>query len=331
MSGYFKTKKITDLTNINSESKFDEADYSFVTFDNKFVQLEYVNSDDKKLQEYDVKPGIWTIQKTSVGLELQATSFVKDKILETFFNTEKLENIVDCFFAKFDIYKKYGIEVPKRGVLLFGVAGSGKTSAITTTCNKYVKDNKTAVIIWTTDKFEAHVVKDFVKSFKYINGVEKLMLIAEDIGGSEIDNVRARSDSSLLSLLDNKEKTFKIPVLILATTNYPEIFMGNLTNRPDRFDDKLEMGYPDSKQRSALLKFFLKKKATKNMDDLIKSKECDEFTPAHIRDIGLRMDLFDKSGEVVIKEMIVMIKEFKNNFAKAKPSMSLGSYDEDDE
>lgn len=329
MAGFFKTKKITDLNDLSDKTKFEEADYSFVTFDNKFVQLEYVPEEDKSLPEYDVGPGIWTIAKTAAGLALHPTSFVKDKILETYVNTEKIEKIVDCFFKKFSIYKSYGIEIPKRGALLYGPPGGSKTTSLNFVCEKYAKDKKTAVVIWGTDKFEAATVKDFIKSFRYVGGVEKIILVAEDIGGVEVDNARLPSNSSLLSLLDNKEKTFKIPVFIMATTNHPENFLGNLTNRPDRFDDKIKFDLPTPKQRSDLLKFFLKKRVTKGMDQLIQSKDCSEFTPAHIRDIGLRMDLFDKSGEEVIKEMADAIKEYKNNFATARNSMSL-SMDYDD-
>lgn len=327
--GHFKIKSRLNLDELSSDAKIEESDYATITPQGNFVQLEYIEDEDQPAHKYDVKPGIWTIQKSQMGLFLQPTSFTKDKILTTFSYTQQISKIADCFFSKFDVYRKYGIEVPKRGCLLFGPAGSSKSTSINLVCEKYVADHKTAVIIWTTDKFEAHVVKDFIKTFNYVNGVEKIILVAEDIGGIESDKVRVASDSSLLSLLDNKEKTFTIPTLIIATTNFPEVFMGNLTNRPDRFDDKIRVDFPDAEQRLKLLDFFLGKRANKKMKDLLKSDACKEFTPAHIRDIGLRMDLFDKTGEEVIKEMMGNISDFKNEFAK--PQKSLGSFFDDDE
>jgi hypothetical protein len=295
-------------------SEISESDYSTLTPNGTFVQLEYIESDAVRIP-YDVKPGIWSIQKTSKGLQLLPTSFISDKILESFVSTKNITDKIDCFFNKIPIYAELGFEVAKRAALLYGPAGSGKSTTITVVANKYSADNKTAVIIWHTDKFEAYDVKDFIKSFSYV-GIEKLILIVEDIGGSEISETRFRSDSSLLSLLDNQEKTFVLPTFILATTNYPENFMGNLTNRPNRFDDKIEVGYPSSAQRKALLEFFTKTALETNVSDLIVSHKTKEFSPAHIREIVIRHKIYDKSMETVINEMYEEIETYKNAFTK---------------
>jgi hypothetical protein len=205
---------------------------------------------------------------------------------------------------------------------------TGKTSSLQMITKRYVADGETIAVIWSTDKFEASFVKDFIKSFSYDSKIKKMILIAEDIGGSEIDQVKMRSESSLLSLLDNKEKTFKVPILIFGTTNHPEVFMGSLTNRPDRFDDKIEVGFPTAEQRLKLIQFFLKDRVTPEMETLIQSNRCAEFTPAHIRDIPLRMDLFDKTGEKVIVDLCDDLELFKKNFSKKK-TMGFGMYDED--
>jgi len=42
--------------------------------------------------------------------------------------------------------------------------------------------------------------------------------------------------------------------MIIATTNHPETFLGNLTNRQEDFPDKIEVSWPDSNARKALLK-----------------------------------------------------------------------------
>ena len=312
--GKFLIKAKNKLEDMELGSEISESDYSTLTPNGTFVQLEYVESDAVRIP-YDIKPGIWSIQKTSKGLQLLPTSFVSDKILESFVSTKNITDKIDCFFNKIPIYAELGFEVAKRAALLYGPAGSGKSTTITVVANKYSADNKTAVVIWHTDKFEAYDVKDFIRSFSYV-GVEKLILIVEDIGGSEISETRFRSDSSLLSLLDNQEKTFVIPTFILATTNYPENFMGNLTNRPNRFDDKIEVGYPSPLQRKALLEFFTKSSLEINVSDLIISHKTKEFSPAHIREIVIRHKIYDKSMETVINEMYEEIETYKNAFQK---------------
>jgi len=314
--GVFKVKKITNINDVKVNDELPESDFASMTSEGNFVQLEYIDDEHTK-EPYKVKPGIWAVQKVGMSLKLEATSFVSDKILDSFVSTKNITDKIDCFFNKIPVYKELGFEVAKRAALLYGPAGCGKSTSLALVANKYTADNKTAVIIWHTDKFESYQIKDFIKSFEY-DGVEKLILIIEDVGGAEIEGARMKSDSSLLSLLDNQEKTFKIPVFILATTNYPENFMGNLTNRPNRFDDKIEVSYPEAKQREELLSFFLKESPSQEAKDLILSNKTKEFSAAHIREIVIRSKIYDKSIEAVITEMHKEIEKYKKAFAEER-------------
>lgn len=310
----FSKKKLSSL---DEGTIIPTSDYATLTPDGVFVQLKYVETE-QSISQYEVKPGIWSIVKTLEGLKLEPTSFTQDSILDNFVKTKDVESKVDCFFNKLHIYKKYGFEIPKRGVLLYGPAGTGKTSVLKKVCQKYAQDKRTAIVLWETYKFESYMVKDFIKSFKYTD-VDKIILIAEDLGGVEVSEAKRPSDSAMLALLDNQEKTFTIPVLIIATTNFPEMFMENLTNRPQRFDDKIEVSYPDGEARKALLQFF----AAKNdvvLDEettlLITDKKCNEFTPAHIKEVIIRSELYDKTMPTVIKELLEEIEKYKKAFQK---------------
>ena len=176
MSGHFKIKNRINLDEVSMDVIIPESDYSTLTPAGNFVQLEY-NEDAPVNYDYEFNSGIFSIVKRGNTLGLQKTEFTQDKILETLISTQQIENIADCFFSKFDIYKKYGIEIPKRGIILHGIAGSGKTSTIVRIAEKYAKDGKTVVIIWGTDNFSPSVVKDFIKTFKYSPEVEKMILM----------------------------------------------------------------------------------------------------------------------------------------------------------
>lgn len=319
--GHFILKSKKKLEDMQEGERLEESDFSQLTQTGTFVQFEYI-SEDNKLPKYPVKPGVYAIAKNMTGYQLVETSFTNDRILEEFVNTEHITSVIDKFFTRLHVYTEEGIEVPKRAALLYGPAGTGKSTAISKIVQKYSKESGTFVLVWHTDKFEASEVKSFVQSFDY-QGVERMILIVEDIGGMENDRAQVRSDSSLLSLLDNKERTFTKPIYIIATTNFPENLMANLTNRPDRFDDKIEVGFPPSDARKALLKFYLKDAWTQEAEDQIAHRKCDEFTPAHIREVRLRSRIHDKLPQDVIKDICKEIESYKKAFSKQK-SMGFG-------
>jgi ATP-dependent 26S proteasome regulatory subunit len=320
MSGHFIVSSKKKLSELEEGARIEQSDFATMSPDGVFTQLKYVEEDDTAKDKMDVHPGIFHIVKTMQGFRLETTNFNQDKILEDFVFTKNIEDTIDCFFKNIHVYYEEGFDVAKRAMLLYGPPGTGKSTVIAKVCNKYVADQKTLVLIWNTDKYEAHEVKGLVQSFNYL-GVDKMILIAEDIGGMERDEVRRGSESSLLSLLDNQEKTFNIPIFIIATTNFPETLMGNLTNRPQRFDDKIEVGYPNGEMRKSLLQFYMKGGASEEELSEIAHKKCDSLTPSHIREIRIRSRIYNKTALQVIKDIVKEIELYNKAFQKNKSNV----------
>lgn len=321
MAGHFKISAITDLNEAKLGTELSESDYATLTPQGKFVQLSYIEQS-KEAEPYKVEPGIFTIMKKMTGFHLEKTSFTKDNILEDFVNTQEIENKADCFFRNISKYKEMGFEIAKRNMLLYGPPGTGKSTAISKICQKYFNEGKTAIITFATEKFEAYEVKDFIKTFEYV-GVDRLILIMEDIGGSEMEEVRRAADSGLLSLLDNNEKTLKIPTLILATTNFPEALMGMLTNRPGRFDDKIKAGYPEAEARTKLMSFFAKRDLNELELMVLKMKTAEELSPAHLKEAYVRSVIHEKTLDVALKEVIKEVETYKKAFNDKGKSLGL--------
>jgi len=325
--GFLRLKAKTRLDDLKIGERIEESDFSSLTEQGNFCQFEFIEEDEEIKGEI-AKPGIFSIIKTMSGLRLERTAFTRDDVLKDFLATRESTEKLDKFFSAIPRYAKYGI-FPKRGGLWYGPAGTGKTTIIAESCRKYADDGKTFILLWHTDKFEAGDVKDFIKHLQYEN-VEKMILVAEDIGGIEIDQARIRSESALLSLLDNQEQTFKIPVYIAATTNYPENFMGNLTNRPNRFDDKIRVGYPSGSAREQLLRFYDKE----NLVDeegfkLVASKKCENFSPAHLREAIMRSAIYDQKPSETIKAMIKEIDDYNKAFQEKSMRPGLVSFEDD--
>ncbi len=325
-TGHFIVKAITDLNEAKVGDKFVPSDFASLTTEGKFVQLEYIEEKHER-EKNKVRPGLWTIRETPSGLELEKTAFVSDGILADVVNIEEITHKIECFRRNLHKYKEFGIEIPRRSALIYGVAGTGKTTGIIKACNNYLGTNKVAAILWPTDKIDAGDVKDFVKTFEYVD-VEWLILVAEDIGGVEIDQVRMKSTSSLLSLLDNKEKTFTIPIFIAATTNHPENFLGNLTNRPGRFDDKIHVGYPSGETRRKLLDFFAKGGASKESLDRVTRKEFNEFSAAHLQEAVIRSAIHEITLDTALTNILKEIEHYKNLFQMDKTKFGIGMGDD---
>lgn len=316
MPGKFKIKSKINLDQSEVGVELPESDFCALTPSGNFVQLEYIEEENKR-KIIPIKPGIWSIVTTMTGLGLSKTEFTKDRMLDSFLHTQHITDKIDSFFNRLHIYKEYGFDVPKRTMLFYGPAGSGKTSLINKACDKYVKTGNTAIVVWRTDRHEPYDVKQLFKAFTY-EGVERIILIAEDLGGIEMDQIRIKSESSLLALLDNQEKTFTLPTLIMITTNYPENFLANLMNRPQRIDDKIEVGLPDGESRKQLFQFFARPDQTITDDvlQLVSSKKCSEFTPAHIKEVFIRSAIYEMTLEQCINAISDEIQQYKNAFSK---------------
>jgi hypothetical protein len=190
---------------------------------------------------------------------------------------------------------------------------TGKTTSIKKSLEKYREDNKTTVVFWQTDMFDPIEIKNFFR-FADFSKVERFILVIEDIGGVEIRERDIPSTSSLLSILDNEDSIFTVPTLFLATTNYPEIFMDNLTNRPGRFDQKIKVDYLTLDERVELLEFFVKRPLDEEEKTAIKNHTVKNISTAHIKEMLFRSKLNDISVTDAIKEVIEEIKQYNVGF-----------------
>jgi AAA+ superfamily predicted ATPase len=319
MAGHFIIKSKLKLDDLEIGSVISESDFATLTSSGTFVQLEYIEEKTSELQKYKVHPGVYTISEQLGTCKLVKTAFTNDKILQTNKYVLSITKQIEKFFLKRDSYKKYGFEIPKRGWLFFGPPGCGKSVILKEIVDLHSKNQDTLIITWPSDKIDAGTVKDFIKRFEYVNA-NQMILIIEDLGGVEVDQVRIKSMSSLLSLLDNVEKTFSIPTAILATTNFPENFLGNITNRPQRFDSKIEIKPPSGDERAEFLKFFSNSTASEDVLVELKKEKYSQFTPSHIKEILMRAELNDitllESLKEIDKEIITFTKDFQTNKTK---------------
>lgn len=328
--GYFTVSTKKPLKDLILNERIEESDYCFTDEDNNFIQLKYHNEEDsiqKEIDKVDVKPGIYTIKKSMSGLYLENTSFAKESILNQFSPTQEIEYYANQFISKaYSVYQELDVGIAKRGILIGGAPGGGKTTAIHKIINEQSLGGETLSVIWNTDQLDPNEVKNLFKSFRYV-GVKMVILVAEDLGGIEGEGINMKSTSSLLALLDNKELAFTIPTLILSTTNYLEQFPTNITQRRGRFDHVVKFPTPNGDQRIDLLNFFSKKEIKESLD-FLKNSKFNDFTPADLKEIVIRMKLYDYDVETSANSLITENANRKKGYTEKRSS--IGFYGDDD-
>lgn len=319
-SNHFIVKKVMKIDDLKEGVEVSTSDY-LITTEDKFIQMEYIYQKREK-HTVPIEPGVFTAQYTQSGLKLFEASLKNDDLLDEFDNTKEISDKIDCFMRNKHIYKELGRKDVRRNILLYGPPGTGKTSSISKVVNKYLEQGDTAVLIWKTDVVEPDDIKTLVGNFEY-KGVKNLIFLAEDIGGVEAEDARINSKSSLLSLLDNQDNTFTIPTVIIATTNFPQMFLENIANRPQRFDDKIKVGYPTPEMRRKLFEFFGKERVNESDLDYVEKTKFDNFTPAHIQEIIIRSVLYEMSIKEVMDGMLKEIELYSKGYDENKRDIGI--------
>ncbi len=295
---------------------YDGKNFKLATF---FMVNDYFNSDGfgfvvfadnidvfyKLLQEKEMrlKSGVYRIQNGMGGCflkkigETEPEKFITDSNI--FINIKKE---IKEFILNEEVYVRNNFYY-KRGFLLYGKPGNGKTllirnlvdnlDAITILCNVENKDGVKFVSSFLQNKFYKDVLK---------------VVILEDIDGIS-DYIR----SDLLNLIDGISPVYK--TIFIATTNFPEKLDIAISNRPSRFDSLIKIDNPDRKTRKLLLKRFFKDIPKGNMEKLL--DDTKSFRGAYFKEMFLLSVIYKCDLDKAVKMMKDRFAEF-TKFNKKK-------------
>ncbi len=166
---------------------------------------------------------------------------------------EKILIDLNRFLSNEAIYKKIEMQY-KRGILLYGQPGCGKTALIRYIVN-YKLPKNSLVIFLGGDRPDRLPSKSFIKTLSKDKRLK--IFIIEELMPMAKENFLP----ILLNFLDGEQSVNKS--ITIATTNYANELPMNIVERPSRFDLVFKIGCPDKKTRLEILKLYLMRQPSK--------------------------------------------------------------------
>jgi SpoVK/Ycf46/Vps4 family AAA+-type ATPase len=244
-----------------------------------------------------VPPGVYEIDyNSSIGYHTLKKQPFKTDELYHLPSPEIMDILKDIenFWTRADVYRKYNF-VHKRGILMYGEPGCGKSGIIQILANMLMELN--GIVINIKSQTDIDYFIDFIPTFRKIEPDRPLVVILEDIDALAGED--RYSTSQLLNILDGVKQIEG--VVYIATTNYPEKLQERVTNRPSRFDRRYRIELPNAEIRQAYITNKL------NGDDLAKI-DLDEWVK---RTSGMSLSHLKE----VVVSVIVMGRTFEETMA----------------
>lgn len=204
--------------------------------------------------------------------------------MQYFWNNEK----------KFDTYNF----AYKRGILLYGPPGNGKTS-LTALLSNYLINNKGGVVFSMKTggdlDYYAQAIPD------YLRVIEKntpILTLVEDLDGLL---AYKENETLLLNILDGFKQINN--AVYIGCTNYPEQLKDRILNRPSRFDKRYYIGNPLADVRKFYLENKIKNDDLKRyaINDIVKKTEG--LSLAHLGELIKSVYIFGKDLDESIDEL----------------------------
>jgi energy-coupling factor transporter ATP-binding protein EcfA2 len=223
-------------------------------------------------------PGLYRCNVTQMGPTLERQSLNTDNLLEL------PDDATSDILAEFDKFWGLAAEfeargfMHKRGYLLYGPPGSGKTSAVALMVSRLIKE-RSGVVLLIDHPQTAAICLSLVRK---IEPERPLIAIMEDLDAL----VQKFGENEYLSMLDGEAQVNGI--CFLATSNYPEYLDKRFVDRPSRFDTIRMIPMPSADAR----RVYLEKKET-------------SLSP---KDVELWVRLTDGFSVAHLKELIIAVK-----------------------
>ena len=213
--------------------------------------------------------------------------------------SDKILAEITTFWGKGTKFIEHGF-LHRRGYLLHGPAGSGKTCLV----QQIIADIVAADgLVFQCNNHPA-IFNDGLSQFRKVEPNRPIVCLFEDIDAI----VDEHGEDEILTLLDGENQIDK--VLNIATTNYPEKLDKRLVARPRRFDRVLKIGMPTA----AVRKMYFEKKLKVSDDEIEKwVSASDGFSFAACAELVISVCCFEKKFEDAVETLKEMMSATLNS------------------
>jgi AAA+ superfamily predicted ATPase len=239
-------------------------------------------------------PGVYDIEIDSdSNIQFVMKDIVTDDLIDlNDSNSLRVINGIKKFWTMKQRYDERGL-IYKRGILLWGPPGSGKTATLTLLMRDLVENGGTVFIV----KNPA-LIKMALKQFRSIEPDRPIIVVFEDI--DEI--IQKHGEHELLALLDGENQTEN--VVSIATTNYPEELGARIVNRPSRFDEVIKIDMPSIGMRREYLKHVVRPEDKFPIEQAL--KDTDRLSISHLKELVIAVTCLDQDYDEVVKRLQTM-------------------------
>lgn len=235
----------------------------------------------------ELPPGAYRCRQSNQGPYLERMPIEIDSLLTL------PDSAVETLLAEFkkfwtlrENFSKRGFTF-KRGLLMWGPPGSGKTSAIWQMTQELVRLHRGVVV------FIEHpgLATACIGLLRRIEPDRPMITIMEDLDAL----VGQHGDHGFLALLDGETQISN--VVHVATTNYPEYLDRRFVDRPSRFDTIMRVGMPSADARRV---YFKAKEPS--LDEITLERwvqRTEDYSIAHLREVIIAIKCFDQTEDDV--------------------------------
>jgi len=248
-------------------------------------------------QKFQIRSGLWFFDSEAGLKEIPSNDEEKFYETETSLNLKRM--FLNFLNKSESISKKFN--KPKRAYLLHSEPGMGKSAMIRHFYRSLLKQEGTCVLQVGGDVDFQKLTNIFLSEYK--EDVKRIVLIIEDFGRRDYANNTSIYNPSCLNFLDGVQGLFRVPTLVVCTTNFIEQLGPQLTNRPGRFNKIIKVLPPSDDEVFELVREIGGIYLTEDQKNSFRGKQ---MTPDHVIESLLRHEIeempIDQAAEEVMKE-----------------------------